>query len=148
MGQNFITTKGIRIGELVLALYILGTSVLLGIFGDFRNVFPNVDLFLELVFWTAFFIAPLALGITVLLGTLVNDTSISSFVIGGVAGVTLFVVSFCTYWFINPPSNNGLVVAHLISYVFGVALSLIIGLKHTIRRIFSSEARSEPVTRE
>ncbi|WP_144240254.1 hypothetical protein [Natrinema altunense] len=148
MAQNVITTKRTRIGELVFALYILGTSVLLGIFGDFRNIFPNIDLFLELVFWSAFFFAPLALGITVLLGTLVNDTSISSFVIGVIAGVTLFVVSFCIYWFVNPPAGDGLVVAHLISYAFGVALSLIIGLKYTIRRVFPSEATSEPVTRE
>ncbi|WP_152422180.1 hypothetical protein [Natrialba asiatica] len=148
MTQKLISTTGIRTGELAIALYIIGFSVLLAILEVFRNSLPNVDILLKFIFWTVFFLAPLALGSTVLLGEIVSDTNNSSYFFGGTAVLTLLGVSFCLYAYFNPSEGGGLIVAHLISYGIGLVFSVIILSKHVVLRILPRDGDPEPVTRD
>ena len=126
-----------RFGELALAIYIIVFALLLGFVGDFRRLFPDIDLLLEVLFWSVFFLAPLALGITVLVRATMADRNLRSFFRGGLAVVTLLVVIGSIYTYVNPPEGGGLMVAHLVSYGFGLVFSLGIVVERTIRYVIS-----------
>lgn len=96
--------------------------------GDLTGVLPQNDLLLTGLSWVVFFFAPLALAITTLLGLRENETTASSLLIGGAAVLTLAVVAGSMIVYIAP-SGRGILITHLLSYVFGLALSVSIVLK-------------------
>lgn len=137
MAHGSSSTGGVRIAELAFALYIL-SYVALAWIGE-QYALPDVEIVWVLLLSAAVFVAPLGLGLTMLLGTDLRERDWGSVFFAGVGALTLLIVSGCAliYLFDTFVSTHrgGLVLFPYVSFGVGLVAALLVVAKHAVGQL-------------
>ncbi|WP_248517083.1 hypothetical protein [Salinarchaeum laminariae] len=134
MANGSSSTGGVRIAELALALFILGYVALAWIV-EHRGV-PDVEIVWTLLLWAAVFVAPLGLGLTMVLGTDLRERDWGSVFFAGIGALTLLIASGCTviYLFNTVVSTHrgGLVLFPYVSFGVGLVAAVLVVARQAV----------------
>ena len=118
-----------RLVELGLALFVLGSVLVTVLFGD--SLVPRSNLLGAMVF----FLVPLALAVGALVAVATDEIGVGSVLVGILALATVYVVAVSVYTLVTP-SDGGVYVGHLISYLAAVILAVVVVFRPVLNRLF------------